>query len=524
MAHGSTYGSSLWLARSAPDATFAPLDCDLSVDVVVVGGGIVGASAAMLFANEGRSVALLEGRTLASGATGNSTAKATIHQGTGFSRLIDAVGVEDAAAIIDGDRAALDFIRQWASKLDVPDAACPVWGWAWTATTDGQRTLAAEQDAAQRLGVETRWADAGEVPFGLAALGVAEQLLIEPAVLVRAFAERAAAHGATVCEHTRVMDVRRGELVELRTDTGACVRAAKVVLATQVPILDRTLVFAACEYRRSHVVALEADAAWERAPDMYTGIDPDGLSVRRATDEDGTPLLVVAGHGHALDVDEDGTHVPELARRARELTGAGELRRGWLTHDAFPSDGRPFVGPSRFGDDVFVATGFGGWGLARGVAAALAISGHVLRGRARWRGPMDAARLGGYVRPSTIKAGAKNAVAWAWDRIATEDASRIRQLGVGDGVVVRLGAHSVAVACDTDSRVHAVDAACTHQGCIVRHDRERGCWQCPCHGSRFDLQGSVLQGPATTPLALVDIDSGTQRASGVPAPKPAPAG
>ncbi|MBC7460059.1 MAG: FAD-dependent oxidoreductase [Thermoleophilia bacterium] len=500
--------SSLWLDRPRRgDAVYPPLGGNLSVDVAVVGGGIVGAAVAMLLAAKGQRVALLEGRELASGATGNSTAKATVHTGTNFRGLIDALGVEQARLVVDADRAGLDFIRTWSIELGLGDAMRSVPGWAYTSTEAGRRELDLEREAAAALGVDAWWADADELVFGTAALGVADQLLIEPKLLVEALVARAVEHGAHVHEHTRVRDVHGvGHSVELTLESDVTVTAASVVLATQLPIIDRSMVFAASAFRRSHVVALAADDAFERAPHMYTGIDAGALSVRPALRTDGNgSVLVVAGNGHGLDEDEDGSHVDQLASDARALTGGGDLEHAWLTHDVFPSDGRPFVGPLRANERIYIATGFAGWGLARGAASALAIAGHILRGHDRWEHQFDAQRLGAFLKPAAIKGGLKTANALIADRLSVNPTTAVDELEQGRGTVVHHNGSSVAVARDQAGELHAVSATCTHLGCLVRHDAERGCWQCPCHGSRFTLQGEVLQGPATKPLAQVDV-------------------
>ncbi|MCW2950274.1 MAG: (2Fe-2S)-binding protein, partial [Thermoleophilia bacterium] len=211
---------SLWLERPRlADAAYPALREPLVVDVAIVGGGIVGATAAMVLAAEGRTVALLEAQTLASGATGNSTAKATLHTGSNFRGLIDALGERDARLAVDADRAGLDIIRKWSADLDIAHAAISVPSWAYTSTDEGRRQLELEREAGAALGVETWWADEEELVFGTAALGVADQLLIEPKVLVEAFAARAAACGAHVHEHTRVHGAKTvADQVELQLD------------------------------------------------------------------------------------------------------------------------------------------------------------------------------------------------------------------------------------------------------------------------------------------------------------------
>lgn len=471
----------------------------------MIGGGIVGTSAAMLLAAEGASVVLVEARAIGSGNTGLSTAKASLQHDAWFGQLIDQLGEEAAREIVMGERAALDVIRTWADELDMADAAMPVWHWLYASSDKGIERLRGEERAAETLGIETRWADPGEVPFGTHALGIPEQLNLEPVILCDGFADRAERHGARVHEDTRVVDISLDDVCELETDTGATIRAKHVVIATQVPILRRALVWAGAEYRRSHVVALSHPDAHGFAPDMYSGLDPGTFSVRPATDTDGSGLLIVAGNGHSLDTEEDGTHVAELEQQARAFTGAGELRRAWLAHDMFPSDKHPFIGPIHGHDNVHVATGFSAWGLAGGVSAALAITGLIVRGHARWHEHQSARRLGAYVKPATFKEQAVAARSLVVERIATEDAEEVAKLAPGTGIVTRVERRAIGVARDLDGTLRGVDAACTHMGCIVAHDSERACWQCPCHGSRFALDGSVLQGPALKPLEQVDV-------------------
>ncbi|MCW2955385.1 MAG: iron-sulfur binding oxidoreductase [Thermoleophilia bacterium] len=497
---------SLWLERAA-GPRYQPLATDVEVDVAIVGGGIVGTTLALILAEHGNDAVLVEARTIGSGTTGNSTAKAVVHQGFNFSRLVDQMGVEGATRVVHGDRAALDIMRRWADELGVSDAARPAWHWSWATDEEGEATLEAERAAAVQLGVEVRWATPDDRTLGTKALGAPDHLLLEPAVLLDAFAAHAHASGVSVYEQTRVTGVSLDddEYIELETGGGAKIRAKRVVLATQVPIVDRTLAFAGCDYHRSHVVALHVTDDTFQTTDMHTGIDSGGLSLRPGTSLDGAPLLVVAGHGHDLGTDEDGTHVNELIEHARRVTGAGELHSKWLAHDAFPTDDKPYIGASGVDDRLFIATGFAGWGLARGAAASMSIAAKLIRGHEEFHEAFDATRLGGLVRPGAIKMAAKTVVAVVGDRLTTDEVESVTSLVPGAGTVVRVDGTPTAVARDEAGALHAVSATCTHLGCLVRHEVERNAWQCPCHGSRFAIDGTVLNGPAMKDLHPVEL-------------------
>ena len=498
--------TALWLTRPVV-ATFPRLDASIDVDVAIVGGGIVGSTLALLLANEGCSVALIEADRVGTGTTGNSTAKMTVHQGTGLQRLVEAIGTEQARLVLDGDRAALDLVRHWTGALDIATAARSVCGWAYASSAVGKDRLDRECALAAELDLPLRWAEPGSVPFGTWALGMDEQLLVEPVTLCQAFAKAAADRGAVVFEQSRIVHVDPGKPGVVRTTAGHAVHARRIVLATQVPILDRTVVFAGSTYRRSHVATLLDPPSWDAAPDMYTGVDPDGISLRPARRADGEPVFVVAGHGHLLSEDEDGSHVAAMVAQAQQLVGGGTHDATWLAHDAFPIDGRPFVGPAPGMDTVFVATGFGGWGLARGVSAAMLLAGLLLRGHATWEHPFHPSRPGSLLRPGTAKAAAATARSFVEDRVTPRGVHDAQRLDPGTGDVFRTGRKLVAVARDHAGDLHAVSAACTHLGCIVHFDHERTSWQCPCHGSRFGIDGAVLCGPAKTPLEPVQLDA-----------------
>ena len=85
-------------------------------------------------------------------------------------------------------------------------------------------------------------------------------------------------------------------------------------------------------------------------------------------------------------------------------------------------------------------------------------------------------------------------------------APRVADLAPGEARIIRAKGHNVAAFRDPGGKLHCVDAKCTHLGCTVGFNNAERSWDCPCHGSRFTVDGDILHGPATDPLPQLDIE------------------
>ena len=246
-------------------------------------------------------------------------------------------------------------------------------------------------------------------------------------------------------------------------------------------------------------MTIEADA---RLDGMFINAGSPTRSIRLASGEDGEPLLVVGGEGHITGSSEaNADRWVRLEEWARARFPLGEVRFRWSTQDTFATDRRPLVGPLRPGSKgVFVATGFGGWGLTGGIAAAHVLTG-LLTGRpGPWADAFNSLRLEPFARSMFWRYNAAAPRHLIADRFRAAPAERAQSLAPGQGLVVRRGRALLAVSRDRDGSLHAVSAACTHLGCVLSWNGAEESWDCPCHGSRFSPKGEVLHGPAVAPL------------------------
>ena len=187
----------------------------------------------------------------------------------------------------------------------------------------------------------------------------------------------------------------------------------------------------------------------------------------------------------------------------RDRFGGAEASYHWSTHDYMPVDRLPYIGRLRRGNDsILVATGYAKWGLTKGTLAGMILADRVLGRENRWASLYEASRLD--LRRSARKLTKENAkvgLRFVGDRLRPRDGrDAVDGLAAGEGRVVRVGTRHYAVYRDDDGRLHTLSARCTHLGCLVGWSEADRAWECPCHGSRFAADGTLVQGPATADL------------------------
>ena len=495
----------LWTIDVAPDA-YPELQQDITVDVAVVGGGITGVTTALLCKDAGLTVALLEADRIGSGTTGGTTGKVTSQHGLFYASAVDDLGEATARTYGEANQAALPTLDQLSERHGVDAVASRLASYVYTEDPARVPDLRAEAEVAGRLGLPASFVDTVDLPFEVAgAVRFDDQMQIHPTRLVHGFARAVDGGGSTVHEHSRVVNIsEKGDVVEVTTSQ-ATVRARHVIVATLLPILDRGFEFARTRPVRAYGIAVEVDG--DLPGSMYISAESPKRSLRRYHGDEGDYLVVVGenhetGHGEHL-----ADHYTALIDFANEHFPVRSVAYRWSAQDFTPVDGMPYVGPLRFADHIQIATGFNKWGLSNGVVAASIMSDHVLERPNPWAEVFDANRghaLGRYA--DLVKDNLQVAKRFLGDRIEVPIGVSPSEIPPGDGRVIRVGGRPIAVHRTAAGQLQAVDATCTHLGCLVAWNDAETSWDCPCHGSRFAPTGEVLTGPAIAPLQPADDD------------------
>lgn len=503
--------------------SFPSLGESTTADVCVVGAGIAGLTTAYLLARAGRSVVVLDGRVIGGGETERTTAHLSAALDAGYARIEKLHGAETARLAAQSHIAAIDQVEKIAKKEGIDCGFTRLEGYLFVPPGEPTTILDAEMEACRRAGMM----DVERVPrtplrsfdTGLC-LRFPRQATIQPLLYLRGLAQAITRDGGRIYTGTRVVRVEGGSKARVTSSEGHSVDARSIVVATHAPVNDFVVMHTKQAAYRTYVLggripcgSVAEALYWDTAdPYHYVRIESAARMLPQATSDvpsAGSDMLLVGGEDHRTGQESDPVarfvRLEAWARERFPMLKAIEFR--WSGQILEPVDSLAFIGVNPLDDkNVFIATGSSGNGMTYGTIAGMLITDLILERKNPWAPIYDPARITLAAARVFAEENFNTAVMYT-EWLTGGDVRSASEIPPGSGAVERRGLKKIAIYRDELGALHECSAFCTHLGGVVAWNSAERSWDCPCHGSRFDPFGRVINGPAISDLTAVHGDS-----------------
>lgn len=495
---------SYWQTESSQDSDYPTLDSNMSADVVVVGAGISGCSAAWRLRALGRDVTVLEMNRVAGGTTGHSTGHLDMTTDRFLNNIARDFDASAARRLVATSATAIDFVEEQSEQI-VGSAFKRVPSYLYAEDRASQSALQREWESDKNAQLSAEMLGEAPLPFStVAALRIDGQARFNPHAYTRGLARRCADAGCSIFEEVRVKDIEESNSSCRVITTRGIVTAKQVIVMAHGAMLGLVTLASRVYPYQSYVLGVRVT---NEIPDALYWDTAAPYHYTRWASTDDPKLLIVGGSDHRTGEQRaTDASFSKLEQYVRERYNVDGVEFRW-SHEVYESaDGLPYIGRVPGTQRQFIGTGYGGDGLKYGTVA-----GHVLADLACDRFHpaaeiFDPTRVKPLASAKRVAMGLSHiARHFVGDRLAPSEVAHLHEIPNDSGRVLRVDGRKVAVYRDEEGEYHAVSPVCTHAGCHVHWNNAEKTWDCPCHGGRYDAYGKVIMAPPRQDLRPVEL-------------------
>lgn len=446
---------------------FEKLEDNIEVDVCIVGAGLTGLTTAYLLAKQGKKVAILERDRVCSHTSAGTTGKVTSQHGLFYNYLIQSKGKDFAKEYFEANEEAIANIRQIIEDEQIECDFKVLPSYVFTQVEEDVSKIKEEVNATKRIGIDSKFVDTIELPLKIfGAIEFHNQAQFHPIKYANGLIKSIIKNEGKIYENTKVIDIKQQDGKSFVITDGYEVIAKDVVIATRYPILKITGYYFLKMYQSSSFAVLADPHEEIDFRGVYINTEQPQLSFRMIEEND-KKLLLAVGYDYKTGEDFVGNPYEYLESKIKKMYPNAEVLHHWCAEDCISLDKIPYIGGlSGNMPNVYVATGFNKWGITSGNIAANIITDKIMGKENPYEHVFESKRLG----PIKNKDEMKNMI--------KETAKSF--------VGKRLEGEKTPT--------------CTHLGCKTHWNEVENTWDCPCHGSRFNKKGHVIEGPAVDNL------------------------
>lgn len=447
---------------------FERLEDDIEAEVCIIGGGITGLSTAYYLAQNGVDVVVLEKDGIASKTTGHTTGKVSIQHGMFYNYLVESYGLNYAKKYALANKEALENIKEIIKNEDID---CDFEIKDSIIFSENPQKFSSLQDEARvskDIGIDAEFITKIDLPVIIqGGVKFANQAQFNPIKYANGLCKTLINKNVSIYENTKVVGYKskgsKTKVIAENGDTRVSVIADNVVVATRYPIFDFPGMYFIKNYQElEYAMCVEINENINNMP-MYLSVDNPSISFRTAI-KDGKRYLLVVGNGAKTGEKIGKDEYKVLDEKIRKCFGEYIIKDKWTAEDVISLDKIPYIGKySKMTSNMYVATGFKKWGMTFSNLAANIISSEILEKKAKYSILFDPSRVNPIKNGTEMK-----------NMISTTCKALLKNS----------------------------NHICTHLGCKTVFNETTGTWDCPCHGSRYDKTGELIDGPSKKNLKV----------------------
>lgn len=488
---------SLWIL-SSKGMDYEKLNENIQCNIVIVGGGIVGVTLAYLLNKKGIEVTLVDADKIGEGCSGRNTGKITVQHNIIYSKLKEKQGEDIAKFYYEENNKALLLIENIIKENKIKCDFKKVNSYLFTENDEVVDLLRTEKEVCEDLGIKCDYIEELNLPLKIkAALCFKNQAQFNPKKFIDSLGKIISDNGVKIYENTPLIDMDKGKVCKIKTKEGFIIEAKSVIIASHSPWYDDMgLYFAKQKAERSYVVAGEYNGDFHEG--IYINVEEPRKSFA-LYEHNKEKLLISCGENHKVGQGRDySRHFEELEKMTTKHFGEINFKYRWSAQDYVTPDNIPYIGYlSIDSNNIYIATGFSKWGITNGVVAANIITNMITNNFSGKEEILSPFRKG-IINFSFFKENINIILEYIKGKIKLGDKEFPKEAGEGKIVVIDGSKYGAYI--DFNNKIYLVDVTCTHLGCELLFNNDEKTWDCPCHGSRFNYDGTVLEGPATNPL------------------------
>ncbi len=502
---------SLWMATHTVPA-FDPLTENVTTDVCIVGAGISGLTTAYLLTKQGKKVVVLDDGPVLSGETRRTTAHITDANDDRYFEMIRIHGADRARVIAESETQSINQIEHIIKTENIDCDFERLDGYLFAAPDMPVDLLDKELEATHTVGLHDveKLKQTPAKGIHTECLLFPRQAQFHPLKYLSGVAKAITKNGGSIHAFSRATEIEEKESpVRVHLENGSIITAKWLVVATNGPINDNAMVYSKQSPYRTFVIGLSVKkGAIPKA--LYWDTDDPYHYIRLQKDEEDETkeILIVGGEDHRTgeEDDMDKRHKTLETWARKHFPECGDVRFRWSGQVLETIDGIALIGRKPGGhEQSLIITGDSGQGMTHGTIGGMLLTDIICGKENPWRDVYDPSRMRLGSLGTFLMENAGTARDLTMDYVTSGDVESAEDVRPGQGAVLRKGLTKIALYRDEQGTMYARTAICPHKGCMIRWNSGEKSWDCPCHGSRYNIYGAVLNGPTMKDLPPTSV-------------------